>query len=139
MASKIERVGISIPHDLLKAFDEYVAEKGYSNRSEAIRDLMREALNEENISSDKDAIIVGTLTMIYNHHVRTLTEDITELQHKYHHCILANTHIHLDHDNCLEVVLLRGTVRDIERITGALVAMKGVKLGKVVMFEKDIP
>ena len=139
MASDIERVGISIPRELLSAFDEYISRKGYSNRSEAIRDLIRTALNEENIKSDDNTIVVGSLTMIYNHHIRSLSEEITDLQHRYHHCILANTHIHLDHDNCLEVVLLRGTVRDIERITGALVAMKGVKLGKVVMFEKDIP
>ncbi len=127
----LTRFGISLDEELLERFDKMVEEKGYSNRSEAIRDLIRDALVQrewEKESGDR----VGTITLIYDHHLRELPERLMELQHNFTHEIISTMHVHLDHDNCLEVLAVRGEARVVRAIADQLIGTRGVKHGKLV-------
>jgi CopG family nickel-responsive transcriptional regulator len=126
------RFGISLDEKLLVNFDQLIEQKSYMNRSEAIRDLIRAALVEERCGAE-DQEAVGTVTLVYNHHVRDLSEKLTEHQHSHHDQIISALHVHLDAHNCLEVLVIRGTVRDIKQIADELIGVKGVKHGKLVM------
>ena len=126
------RFGISLDEKLLASFDQLIEEKSYMNRSEAIRDLIRAALVEERSTSD-EAESVGTVTLVYNHHVRDLSDKLTEHQHSHHDQIISALHVHLDAHNCLEVLVVRGKVREIKKIADELIGVKGVKHGKLVM------
>jgi len=126
------RFGISLDEKLLSSFDQLIEDKSYMNRSEAIRDLIRAALVEER-SSAEDAESVGTVTLVYNHHVRDLSDKLTEHQHSHHDQIISALHVHLDAHNCLEVLVVRGKVKDIRQIANELIGVKGVKHGKLVM------
>ena len=126
------RFGISLDEKLLDSFDQLIEQKSYMNRSEAIRDLIRASLVEERLGSD-DRQAVGTVTLVYNHHVRDLSDKLTEHQHSHHDQIISALHVHLDAHNCLEVLVIRGAVRDIKQIADALIGVKGVKHGKLVM------
>jgi len=123
---RLVRFGVSIDADLLRAFDKFIDHAGYGTRSEAFRDLMRARLVEERIQ-DPDAEAFGVLTLVYNHHQRDLEEKLTDVQHHAHHQIISTTHVHLDHDNCMEVILLRGTVGTVRSLATALASFKGVK------------
>lgn len=125
----LSRIGVAIPEDLLAKFDRLIARRGYANRSEAFRDLIRHELVEETAASPESDVF-GTVTLVYDHHVRLLTERLTELQHKYHAAILSSLHVHLDHDNCLEVILVRGKAAVVRKLADALIATKGVKHGR---------
>lgn len=126
------RFGISMDDKLLESFDRLIERKGYANRSEAIRDLIRAAQVELDWEEDeKDAI--GTVTLVYNHHVRDLSDKLTEQQHSHHDQIVSALHVHLDSHNCLEVLVVRGKARDVRRIADELIGVKGVKHGKLVM------
>ncbi len=127
--SKITRFGVSLPDELLQRFDDEIGERGYQNRSEALRDLIREYIVRRDI--DKDTEVVGTLTLIYDHHVPELSARLNEIQHRQHENILANVHIHLDHHNCLEVILLQGRCSAIRRLADEMTGTRGVKHGKV--------
>ncbi|KAF0220449.1 MAG: CopG family transcriptional regulator nickel-responsive [Geobacteraceae bacterium] len=129
---EIVRFGISIDHKLLESFDRLIEQKGYMNRSEAIRDLLRSALVEEKWQAG-DEETVGTVTLVYNHHVRDLSDKLTEQQHSHHNEIISALHIHLDAHNCLEVLVVRGKARDVKKIADELIGVKGVKHGKLVM------
>ena len=126
------RFGISIDSDLLESFDRLITGKGYQNRSEAIRDLIRAALVEDKTVAGQEAM-VGTVTMVYNHHVRDLADKLTEHQHHHHHQIISALHVHLDAHNCLEVLVLRGSSAEINRIADELLGVKGVKHGKLFL------
>jgi len=126
------RFGISLDEKLLNSFDQLIEEKSYMNRSEAIRDLIRAALVEERSTSD-EAESVGTVTLVYNHHVRDLSDKLTEHQHTHHDRIISALHVHLDAHNCLEVLVVRGKVGEIKKIADELIGVKGVKHGKLVM------
>ena len=128
----ITRFGISIDSDLLDSFDRLIAQKGYQNRSEAIRDLIRAAIVEEKMDAGHEEM-VGTVTMVYNHHVRDLADKLTEHQHHHHHQIVSALHIHLDAHNCLEVIVLKGSSAEINRIADELLGVKGVKHGKLFL------
>ncbi len=129
--TKMVRFGISMKKSLLKNFDRLIAERGYRNRSEAIRDLIRESLVRAEWSlSNKETI--GTITIVYSHEVRELTKTITSLQHKYYKQILSTTHIHLDPHNCLEVLIVKGKGKEIKKIADRLLSTRGVKHGKLV-------
>jgi len=106
--------------------------KGYRNRSEAIRDLIRAAIVEEKMESG-DEEMVGTVTLVFNHHVRDLSDKLTEHQHQHHHQVISALHVHLDAHNCLEVLVLRGKAADIKRIADELIGVKGVKHGRLFM------
>lgn len=128
---EVVRFGISADERLLERFDALIAEKGYVNRSEAIRDLIRNSLVEEQWAvGDEEA--VGTVTLVYDHHASDLGDKLTEHQHSHHEMIVSTLHIHMDAHHCLEVVVLRGPGRDIKRIADELIGTKGVKHGKFV-------
>jgi CopG family transcriptional regulator, nickel-responsive regulator len=128
----LSRIGVSIDSELLRKFDSFIAAKGYENRSEAFRDLIRDRLVGSAVISPT-ASVVGTLTLIYNHHTRLLPEKLTDLQHQHHEVIISNLHAHLDHHNCLEVILLRGKSRDVQALADKLISTKGVQHGRLVM------
>lgn len=123
---RLLRFGVSIDADLLRKFDKRIDHAGYGNRSEAFRDLIRARLAEERMQNP-DAEAIGVLTLVYNHHQRDLEEKLTDVQHHAHHQIITSTHVHLDHDNCMEVILLRGTVGTVRSIATSLGSFKGVK------------
>lgn len=125
------RFGVSIDESLLQQFDELIKDKGYRNRSEAVRDLMRDALVERQWALD-DEETVGTVTLVYDHHTRDLSDKLTEHQHSHHHAIISVLHVHLDAHNCLEVAVVRGTAREVRRLADELIGTKGVKHGKLV-------
>ena len=110
--SELIRTGVSIEGDLLRRFDRVIAKRGYKNRSEALRDLIRESLISEAVDENKP--VVATLSMIYDHHRPNLSNKLTAMQHHAHGSVLAATHVHLDEDNCLEVVIMKGTQRRVE-------------------------
>lgn len=126
---KLIRYGVSVPQDLSRQFDRHISAKQYSNRSEAIRDLIRRELISEDIA--KNAEVVGVLNILYDHHHRELTDKLTNIQHDYHHIVLSSMHIHLDHDNCIEVILLRGKSQEVKLLSEKLIAVKGVKHGSL--------
>ncbi len=126
------RFGVSMSPELLAEFDRLIKKLGFPNRSEAIRRLIRERLVQKEWKvSDEDTI--GTITIVYSHEVRELTEKLTELQHQFHRQILATMHIHLDKHNCLEVIAVRGKGGDIKKIADRLLSTKGIKHGKLTI------
>ena len=127
----VDRFGVSIPHDLARAFDERIRAKGYRNRSEAVRDMMRDFLVEGEWESGPGEV-VGTVTIVYDHETRELTHAITDLQHHFADSIVCATHIHLDEHNCLEVVVVRGSGEQVRTIADRLISTRGVKHGKLV-------
>ncbi len=129
---QIIRFGISMERGLLERFDQYISKHGYSNRSEAVRDLVRERLVKDQWENE-NIETVGTVTIIYDHHKRELTEKLTDHQHKHHKAVISVMHVHLDHRNCLEVLAVRGRAVEIKKIADDLISTKGVKHGKLVM------
>lgn len=125
----LARIGVAIDESLLKKFDRHIAKRGYTNRSEAFRDLIRNELIQE-VWETSDVEMFGTVTLVYDHHVRMLTDKLTELQHRHHTSILSSMHVHLDHDNCLEVILVRGKAAVVQKLANALIATKGVRHGR---------
>ncbi|MDO8964125.1 MAG: nickel-responsive transcriptional regulator NikR [Coriobacteriia bacterium] len=128
---EVIRFGISADERLVEKFDALIAEKGYVNRSEAVRDLIRKALVEQQWASDENEA-VGTVTLVYDHHSTDLADRLTEHQHSHHESIVSTLHIHLDAHHCLEVVVLRGRAGEIKRIADSLIGTKGVKHGQFV-------
>jgi CopG family nickel-responsive transcriptional regulator len=116
----------------LDRFDALIERRGYSNRSEAFRDLIREALIGETASAATGEM-VGTLTLVYDHHVRQLNDRLTEMQHDHHQEIVSTLHVHLDHHHCLEVLVLRGKAPEIQSIADRLIATKGVQHGRLTL------
>lgn len=130
--SDLRRFGVAIEGELLERFDELMARRGYTNRSEAFRDLARAELVKES-SEEPNANVVGAVTIVYNHHVRLLSGKLTDLQHHHFKCILSTLHVHLDQEDCLEVVVLRGRSKDVRHIADTLISTKGVKHGRWIV------
>jgi CopG family nickel-responsive transcriptional regulator len=130
--SELSRIGVAIDADLLERFDELIAARGYTNRSEAFRDLIRDELIDQ-ASEAPESEVVGTLTLVYNHHVRMLGDKLTDMQHSHFHHILSTLHVHLDHDNCLEVLVIKGRSNEVKAIADALISTKGIKHGKLTI------
>ncbi len=128
--AELSRIGVAIDSELLEKFDVLIAERGYNNRSEAFRDLIRDELVQKSWESP-DSQVVGTVTLVYDHHVRLLNERLVDLQHEHHREILSTVHVHLDHDNCLEVLIVRGKAGDVQKIADTLISTKGVKHGRL--------
>jgi len=127
----VVRFGISMESKLLRRFDALIQQKGYANRSEAIRDLIRDDLIKrewEKESGEK----VGTITLMYDHHSRELSQKLTELQHQHHDQIVSTMHIHLDHDHCLEVLAVKGKGRTLQRLADEMIGLKGIVHGRWV-------
>jgi len=127
----LKRFGISIPADLLGHFDRLIAERGYTNRSEALRDMMRDELRKERTRSDDP--VVGTITLVYDHHTRELSEKLLSLQHDHTASVISTMHVHLTHHDCLEVIVIRGRASQIQQLADRMIAIKGVKHGKYVI------
>lgn len=128
---KLVRFGVSLDHHLLDDFDRLIERKNYTNRSEALRDLIRDNLVGQEWDENKET--VGTITIVYDHHVHDLTEKLTDIQHRSHRLVLSAMHVHLDHDHCVEVLVVRGKGADIKKVADALIGTKGVKHGKLTM------
>jgi CopG family nickel-responsive transcriptional regulator len=124
------RFGVSMNRDLLMEFDSLIDKLGLANRSEAIRHLVRERLAEKEWEAP-DSEIIGSVTLVYNHEVRELSERLTELQHQFHKQIISTMHIHLDHHNCLEILAIKGRGREVKEIAERLLGTKGIKLGRL--------
>lgn len=129
----ITRFGISLENALLERFDSLIRKKSYASRSEAIRDLIRDSLVTEEWEAFAGETVVGTITLVYSHDTRELTDNLTDLQHHYHQSILSAMHIHLDEHNCLEVIVVRGKAKDIKIIADRLIGTRGVKHGKLTV------
>ncbi len=133
MAEDLSRISLAIPTDLLEGLDELTARRGIQkNRSEVIRDLIRDALVDETVA-DPDAEVMGTLTIVFNHHANDLQERLDEIQHAHFHEIVATTHVHADAHNCLEVIIMRGKSAQIQDIADRLLGTKGVRHGEFVI------
>src|SRR5574343_1605529 len=127
----VERFTISLDESLAAQFDQLIAERGYSNRSEAVRDLIRAAIESDRQRQTPTGHCVANLSYVYNHHERELAERLTGLQHYHHDLTVAAMHSHLDHDNCLESVILKGATADVRQFADALIAQSGGRHGKI--------
>lgn len=130
--SELVRFGISMNEKLLEQFDKKIVSRGYANRSEAIRDLIRNRLVDLDWE-DQAQEVAGTITLVYDHHVRGLSNVLTDLQHDYHQLILSTMHVHLDHNNCLEVLVIKGPAGKAREIADRLIGLRGVKHGKLTI------
>jgi CopG family nickel-responsive transcriptional regulator len=128
----LSRIGIALDSDLLKRFDRLIGQRGYTNRSEAFRDLIRDQLVTEKTATP-EAAVVGTITLIYDHHAHGITEKLTEAQHAHHELIVSTSHAHLDHDSCLEVLIVHGKSAQVAQFADLLIGLKGVQHGRLVM------
>jgi CopG family transcriptional regulator, nickel-responsive regulator len=129
MSDPLVRFGVSIPGKLLARFDELIEARRYATRSEALRDLIRDTLVDREWESDVET--VGTITLVYDHHVRELAEALTAMQHDHGEAIISTLHVHLDHDHCLEVIVVRGRGSEITRFADRLIGTKGVVHGRL--------
>lgn len=129
---ELVRFGVSINPQLLEQFDKVIKEKGYPSRSEALRDLIRDHLVERRWDS-VEGEVVGTVTLIYDHHTSNLLPLLNDMQHDYHPLVLSTLHIHLDRHNCLEVLVVKGSAQKAREIAERLISMKGVKHGKLTI------
>jgi CopG family nickel-responsive transcriptional regulator len=128
----VTRFSVSLPADLLTDLDEMVRERNHTNRSQAIADMVRDRLIEyREIVGDQE--MAGTITLIYDHHTPRIQATLTAMQHDYHHAVVSNLHVHLDHDNCLEVIVVRGPANLIKKIADQLLTAKGIKHGKLTL------
>jgi CopG family nickel-responsive transcriptional regulator len=123
---------VAIDTGLLERFDRLIAGRGYTNRSEAFRDMIREELVEQSWESPESQV-VGTVTLVYDHHARLLGEKLTGIQHEYHRSVLSTLHVHLDHDLCLEVIVIRGRAGAVRSLADVLISTKGVKHGRLTL------
>ncbi len=135
--SQVERVGVSLEKDLLATFDGLIAKRGYPSRSEAIRDLIRQQISDERLSDPK-ATAVAAVFLVYNHHSTKLMGLLTDLQHSHLLQTISSMHIHLDAHDCLEVIVLRGQVGEINKTAENLISLKGVKLGRISLLAAEI-
>lgn len=128
----VKRIAISLPSELADEFQKAISRKDYSNRSKAVADIFRDYLS--GIELQKDGNAVGTITLLYDHKKRGITEKLTDVQHDFGKIILSSMHVHLDHDNCLETIVAKGGAKDIEKLANLLISTKGVKHGKLCCY-----
>ena len=129
--SQLTRFGVSLEDELLDQFDKLINKKNYPNRSEALRDLIRQELVAQEWQENKE--IAGAITLIFDHHKRELVNKLTEIQHDFQKIIISTQHIHLDHDNCLETVILKGLIADVQEFADSIMAVRGVRHGNLHM------
>jgi CopG family nickel-responsive transcriptional regulator len=134
--SQLIRFGVSMENDLLETFDQFITKHGFHNRSEAIRDLIREKLSlERGVKTDR---VMGTITIIYNHHIRHLSEALTEIQHQFQRSILFTNHVHITHEECLEVIVVQGEERTLRELSNRIGGQKGVYMALPSFFNLDV-
>lgn len=132
--SELIRFGVSINGGLLQKFDDLIERKSYTNRSEAIRDLIRDRLAETELQDRMDACkAVGSITLIYDHHTREISDRLTDIAHDHHEIIVSSVHVHLTHNSCMEVVIVRGCGKELRALSDRLVSIRGVKHGKLTL------
>lgn len=134
----MERFTISLEDKLAQDFDAWIVERGYSNRSEAVRDLLRAELGRSLLATAQSLHCVACLSYVFNHHERELTERLAEIQHAHHDLTISAMHAHLDHDHCLETVILRGPTADVQKLADALTAERGVHHGKLNLISVEL-
>jgi CopG family transcriptional regulator, nickel-responsive regulator len=134
----MERFTISLDDKLAQAFDTWVAERAYANRSEAFRDIVRAELDRNKVAAQPQGHCVACLSYVFNHHERELAGRLASLQHDHHDLTLSTMHAHLDHEHCLETVLLRGTVAAVQAFADAVCAERGVHHGKLNLISVDL-
>lgn len=134
----MERFTISLSDDLANQFDELLRKRGYQNRSEAVRDMLRNELAAASVESHEAPNCVAALSYVYNHHARDLAERLTELQHAHHDVVMSSMHVHLDHDNCMETVILRGDTERVQRFANSLMAEPEVRHGRLNLVPVDL-
>ena len=128
----ISRFGVSVEDELLASFDRLTEGRGYSNRSEALRDLMRDALIKGRLDAQPEgAKVLGSLTLVYDHHASDLTDKMAALQHNHHGLVVSVLHVHISHDDCMEVIVLRGEAKAVRSLSDSLLSLKGVKHGRL--------
>ncbi len=127
----MKRFTISLDDQLSAEFDELMRSRGYTNRSEAVRDMIRKQLEIERLSKENEGACVASLSYIYNHHESDLANRITSMHHNHHHLTLSSMHVHMDHSSCLEVVILRGIIQDVTDFSNQIIATRGVRHGKL--------
>ncbi len=133
MEQELMRIGVSLPANLLDRFDEIIAQRVYSSRSEGIRDAIRSYIVDYEWMSKEEGEKVGVITLIYDHHKRGLGDILTDLQHKFLKLVESSLHVHIDHENCMEVVLVRGDAKDVKALVERIMALKGVKHVKLTI------
>lgn len=133
----MRRITISVEDDLADSFDALVQRKGYGNRSEAFRDLLRHHLSATTLKEDDDPAVVAVVSYVYDHHERQLSSRLVHMQHEHHEITVASQHIHLDHDNCLETVVLRGGARSVRACAERLVSQTAVRHGNIHLVPID--
>ena len=134
----MRRVTISLDDSLAEQFDRLMVEKGYENRSEAVRDLLRRMLEESRVQTGTAKHCVATLSYVYNHHERELSHRLTSSQHAHHDLILSTLHVHLDHDNCIETMVLRGPIARVQQFADSIIAERSVRHGKLNLVPVDV-
>ena len=134
----MERFTISLDEDLARAFDALIAARGYSNRSEAVRDILRAHLEANRVAREEAPHCIANLSYVYNHHERELAERVTQDQHAHHDLCVATLHAHLDHDHCMESVILRGPTADVRAFTESLIARPGVRHGALNLVTAEL-
>ncbi|MCL6416631.1 nickel-responsive transcriptional regulator NikR [Aestuariirhabdus sp. Z084] len=133
----MERISISLEEGLVEQFEQYLTQRGYRNRSEAIRDLIRDRLESERVEQQRSSHCVGTLTYVYNHEERELSRRLTHAQHHHHNVAVSTLHVHLDHDNCLETVVVSGPTEQVTAFANTIIAEPGVRHGKLNVIPVD--
>jgi CopG family transcriptional regulator, nickel-responsive regulator len=131
----VERIGVSVDGHLLKRFDRLLEKRGISNRSEAIRDLIRDHLVEAEL--DEDVMAMGSVTIVYDHQTRALASGLTKLQHHHSHHVISSMHVHIDEKHCMEIIVLKGRTGELRHIADRLIGAKGVLHGKLVTTSVD--
>jgi CopG family nickel-responsive transcriptional regulator len=134
----MERFTISLDESLAQEFDHLIRKKGYQNRSEAVRDMLRDLLKSDRLERQEAPFCVAALSYVYNHHARDLAERLTNLQHQHHDLVLSAMHVHLDHDDCLETLMLRGATADVSAFANALMAEPQVRHGSLNLVPVDL-
>lgn len=132
-SARLARFGVSIEENLLAAFDRLVGEKGFANRSDAFRSMIRSQLLETRIGEDPDAEVIGTISLVYDHGSRELPARLTDMQHRHHRSIVSTLHVHFDAHNCLEVIVVRGRLGGIRAISDSLIGARGVRQGRLII------
>ncbi|HRU38611.1 MAG TPA: nickel-responsive transcriptional regulator NikR [Candidatus Goldiibacteriota bacterium] len=133
--ANLTRFGVSIENSMLEKFDALIRKKKYTNRSKAIGDMIRNMIVEEEWEKG-DGESIGTINIVYDHHKKGLSSVLNRIQHDYHSLIVSDTHVHLDHDNCLDVIIVRGKIRIIKLIADKLTSARGVKFGRLTVATK---
>ena len=128
---ELKRFGVSLEEDLLEAFDQFFSERHFPNRSQSLRYLIKNNIVRQKCENNK--IVAGAIVLVYDHHKRDLQTKSTDVQHNYHDLILSVQHVHLDHDNCLETIAVKGKAQDLTALADKLIAIKGIKHGELVM------